>query len=282
MEQTQSNISVIIPTFNRREFITRALQSVSHQTLQPSEIIVVDDGSTDGTAELITNNYPHVLFLSQKHSGVSAARNKGIKYSNFEWIAFLDSDDEWLPHKLEYQINTLFKNNTSICHTDEIWFRNGEILNQKKIHKKSGGYIFDKCLERCLISPSSSIIHRNVFLDCGLFDENFPACEDYDLWLRITSKYNVDFIKEPLIHKHGGHADQLSNKYWGLDRFRVESMEKILFSDNLDDYQIHNTLNILLDKISILINGAQKRRKFDMAIEYTKKYDKYNRMLRHI
>ncbi|MBU0650624.1 glycosyltransferase, partial [bacterium] len=123
----------------------------------------------------------------QKNSGVSSARNKGILLSKGKYLAFLDSDDEWKKNKLKKQIE-FFKENPAlkICQTDEEWIRNGKWINQKKIHQKKSGWIFEPSLELCLISPSSVIIHKDIFDHIGLFDETLMACEDYDLWLRIT------------------------------------------------------------------------------------------------
>ncbi len=100
-----------------------------------------------------------------------------------------------------------------VCHTDEIWIRNGRRVNARKKHGKKGGWIFQHCLPLCAMSPSSIMIHRDVFTALGGFDERLPACEDYDLWLRITARYPVLFTRQPLIEKYGGHDDQLSRKY---------------------------------------------------------------------
>ena len=214
-------ISVVIPTYNRKHTLPRALDSVLAQSYQPFEIIVIDDGSNDGTFDLIKSKYPSINLLeSHKPSkslkgysqkGVSVARNVGIKQSKGDWIALLDSDDEWIPDKLIKQVQLLKKNEGSVfCHTNEIWIRNGIRVNQHKKHQKYGGYIFKECLDICRISPSSALIHKSIFEDIGLFDESLKVCEDYDLWLRITSNYPVLFLDEFLIKKYGGHEDQLS------------------------------------------------------------------------
>jgi len=205
------DISVIIPTYNRKNTLPRAVESVLNQTYKPVEIIIVDDGSTDGTKEWFSEMYPLVHYIYQVNSGVSLARNTGINSARGDWIALLDSDDEWLPDKLELQVK-LLQNNAELrfCHTNEIWIRNGVRINQMKKHQKYGGNIFKKCLDICRISPSSSLFHTSVIKDVGLFDESLDVCEDYDLWLRITAKYPVLFLDQPLIKKFGGHTDQLS------------------------------------------------------------------------
>jgi len=253
-------ISVVIPTYNRVESLSRALNSILTQIEKPDEIIVVDDGSTDNTAELIKNHFPDVRYIFQKNNGVSAARNVGIEASNYDWIAFLDSDDEWMPHKLiEQKKHILESPNYQFCHTEEIWMRNGKFVNQMKKHKKSGGHIFDKCLPLCVISPSSVLMKKSLFEEVGLFREDLPACEDYDLWLKICAKQAVGFVEKPSIIKHGGHEDQLSKKHWGMDRFRIKSLVKILEDDLLKEEYKLSAIQMLQKKLGIFLNGAKKR-----------------------
>ena len=258
------NVSVVIPCFNRKKTLSRSIDSVVNQTYKPSEIIIVDDGSTDGTRDFILNSYPNIKYFFQPKKGVSSARNKGIRESSYDWVAFLDSDDEWLPQKLEKQINQLGKySEIFISHTNEIWIRNGVRVNQMKKHQKYGGYIFDKCLDICRISPSSVLIHKKVLKDVGVFDETLQVCEDYDLWLRITSKYSVLFERELLIVKYGGHKDQLSKVKEGIEQFRIQSLEKILALNHLTEDQFIMTKNMLVRKLSIYAKGLEKRNKFD-------------------
>ena len=205
-----NGISVIIPSYNRVTQLLRALHSVFNQTLTPDEVIVIDDGSTDDTQQVITNLYPRAIYRYQANKGVSAARNLGIQISNGEWLAFLDSDDEWMPGKLMQQYNHAnTQPGVKIIHTNEVWVRHGKRVNQMKKHTKFGGMIFRQCLPRCIISPSSVMVHRSLLDDIGTFDERLPACEDYDLWLRCSARYPAHYIESPLIIKHGGHDDQL-------------------------------------------------------------------------
>ena len=252
-------ISVIIPTFNRAHTIKRALDSVYDQSKLPNEVIVVDDGSLDNTSALIEQQYPRVRYIYQANSGVSQSRNRGTLAAQSEWVAFLDSDDSWHKKKLEYQYNQALADNAVINHTDEIWLMNDRHINQHKKHQKSGGYLFDRALELCLISPSSVIIKRDFLIDIGLFNPDLPACEDYDLWLRITCEHNVSFVDQALTYKHGGHADQLSKAHWGMDRFRISSLIHLLASNRLNADQAEKALNVLLKKTQILLNGANKR-----------------------
>ncbi len=275
-----SSFSVIIPTYNRKPLVIRALISVFNQTLLPDEVIVVDDGSTDGTQQEVSRHFPQVIYLYQTNKGVSAARNRGIVAARGEWIAFLDSDDEWLPQKLEKQMAALHqKPEFRICHTEEIWIRRGKRVNPRKKHRKYGGYIFPHCLPLCIISPSSVIIHRSIFETYGLFDETLPAVEDYDLWLRICAQEPVLFLDEPLIVKYGGHADQLSQKHWGMDRFRIYAMEKLLHSGILTPEQQRQTIEELLRKLAIFIQGAQKRGKVETVTRYQEKQRYYSAIL---
>jgi len=269
------NISVIIPTFNRKETLKRAIQSVVMQSYTPYEIIVIDDGSDDGTKEWLKDNYPDVKYIYQMNSGVSSARNKGIKFARGDWIALLDSDDEWLPSKLKDQANEIELNPAAkFLHTNEIWIRNGVRVNQMKKHKKYGGYIFEKCLDMCRISPSSVLIKKDIFDEIGMFDETLKVCEDYDLWLRFASKYPVHFLDQPLIKKYGGHSDQLSKVDDGIESYRIRSLKKIMNSGILNKKQKTITKDVLVKKMYIYAKGLEKRNKI-RELNDTKKNIQY-------
>jgi len=265
------SIAVIIPTYNRIETLSRAIGSVLAQTRPVDELIIVDDGSTDGTSAWLREHHPNIKLIEQVNAGVSAARNRGIKSSSCDWIAPLDSDDEWLPQKLENQLARLASEpDHKIIHSDEIWIRNGVRVNQMKKHTKKGGWIFQDCLPLCAISPSAVMIHQSIFDDVGLFDESLPACEDYDLWLRITSRYPVLYCDEPLIQKYGGHEDQLSRKHWGMDRFRIQALENILLRAELSGSDHVAALDMMLGKVKVVLGGARKRDNRDLISEYEK------------
>jgi glycosyltransferase involved in cell wall biosynthesis len=271
------SVSVIIPTFDRAPVLPRALDSVLAQTVPATEIIVVDDGSTDGTAELIRARYPQVQLLEQENQGVSAARNRGIEQATGDWIALLDSDDRWLPTKLEAQFGLIAESpGHRLCHTEEIWIRNGRRVNQMDKHRKSGGDIYSQCLPLCVISPSAVLLHRGLLDEAGLFDESLPACEDYDLWLRICAREPVLYVETPQIEKHGGHDDQLSRKHWGMDRFRIHALEKMLAGDLLTPEQRIETVAMLLEKAAILEQGARKRAKLERADHYARLIERYS------
>lgn len=260
---------MIIPTYNRREELARSLNSVFEQTLPPKEVIVVDDGSTDGTAQWVRQRYPAAMLIEQENQGVSAARNHGIRHSSGPWLAFLDSDDAWLPKKLELQVEALQSaTNMRLCHTEEIWIRNGRRVNQMKKHQKSGGWIFERCLKLCCVSPSSVVVKRELFEELGDFDESLPACEDYDLWLRICSREPVLYVEEPLIYKYGGHEDQLSRRYPAMDRFRIKALEKIAGASDLDNDKRSLARLEIKKRLEILIIGARKRGNDAWLVEF--------------
>ena len=272
-KENDYKVSVIIPTLNRINTLQRAIDSVIAQSFESIEIIVVDNGSSDGSVNMLKKYYPTVKLIHEHKSGVSASRNKGIMYAKNTWIAFLDSDDAWDQKKLEKQINLLHNSHDKyrLIHTNEIWIRNGKKINQMKKHQKFGGYIFNECLALCCISPSSVLIDRSIFDDMGLFNENLPVCEDYDMWLRICSKEAVLFIDEKLTFKYGGHKDQLSKSYWGMDRFRVNSIENLILNYDLNTDQKNKSMTTLIKKLKIIINGAKKRNNSSVISEYTKK-----------
>ncbi len=261
-------ITVIIPSFNRKNVLPRAIDSVLKQKGPSFELILIDDGSTDGTAEMLKKQYPSVRYFFQKNQGPASARNLGIRYAQGEWIAFLDSDDEWMPGKLEAQLAFFSKNpGYLICQTEELWVRNGKRVNPMKKHQKYGGLIFEKCLPLCIVSPSAVILHRKLFDAVGLFDETLPACEDYDLWLRIASHYPIGLVKKPYLIKYGGHPDQRSHEFPAMDRFRIRSLAKILKEGFLTAKQASSARKVLEEKATIFIQGALKRGKAKEAEE---------------
>lgn len=252
--------SIVIPTYNREQFIKDAVDSVLNQTDDDLELIVVDDGSTDATAGLL-NLMPdeRLRVITQDNYGPAHARNRGIDAAQADWICFLDSDDRFLPQKLA-TIKTAIavRPDIKIFHTNERWFRNGRELPQKKKHRKPQGTVFERACAICSISISTACVHRSVFDRIGLFDEDYPACEDYEFWLRATACYPVHLIKEVLTEKDGGRPDQLSARIWGLDRFRIKALEKMLRSGTLNKEQTRVCRRHLLDKCRIFLKGANK------------------------
>jgi glycosyltransferase involved in cell wall biosynthesis len=316
-------VSVIIPTYNRKDFILKAISSVFEQTYKNYELIVVDDASNDNTEtilneyfETFANNrskdhsfkdnfknegfsslldskeydfnykylkkYKYKLYIYYtkqgepikyiklfKNKGVSVARNIGISIARGALVSFLDSDDLWLKDKLEKQVALYSKEAYKLCHTDEIWIRNKVRVNPMKKHKKKGGDIFSNSLSLCFVSPSSAILEKSLFNTVGIFDESMLACEDYDLWLRIFINHEVSYIDEKLIIKNGGHSDQLSRKYWGMDRYRVRSLIKLIKTKNIDKEKKILIKNTLVYKLKILKKGSLRRFRIIGFIKYS-------------
>ena len=272
-------ISVIIPTYNRIFFLKRSIDSVLEQSLKPYEVIIVDDGSSDGTSTMIKKNYPKINLICQENKGVSAARNIGIRASSGDWVCFLDSDDEWKKNKLSEQMLAIKKNtNYSFCHSNEEWIKNGKKINQKKKHKKYGGDIFKECLDMCRISPSSVMINKSVFDDIGFFNEDLVVCEDYELWLRICAHYKVLFVDEPLIIKYGGHEGQLSNSIESIEYYRIKALEYLLSTEMTYENK-KEAVKILLFKLGIYLNGLKKRNKILDIVKYNKKIKFWNKVM---
>jgi glycosyltransferase involved in cell wall biosynthesis len=258
-------ISVIIPTFNRPLETKRAVTSVLYQTYGDFEIIVVDDGSDQSLRDAFQPLRPHIKYVSHgKNRGVSAARNTGLESSKSPFVAFLDSDDYWLPNKLAVQVAFFNKNPEAVaCQTNEVWIRHGKRVNPKVRHLKPSGDIFEPSLKLCLISPSAVMLKRSLLNEIGFFDEDLPVCEDYDLWLRITCRYPVYLIDQNLVIKTGGHDDQLSSSRNGMDQYRIRSLVKLLKDGSLDRKQTQAAFQELKVKCQIYGQGCLKRTRLE-------------------
>ena len=263
-------VSVIIPTFNRAEKLILAISSLFDQTFADFEIIVVDDGSTDGTNLALNRFGGRILYEAhERNRGVSAARNTGIRRSCAPLIAFLDSDDYWLPEKLAVQVKYFDRHPcTMVSQTNEIWIRNGRRVNPGKRHQKPSGDIFKPSLRLCVVSPSAVMLRRSILDEVGLFDEDLPACEDYDLWLRISCRYPVHLIRHKLVVKEGGHIDQLSRSHWGLDRYRVKALLRLLAHEDLAPDVRQAAIACLEKRCAILANGFRKRGRTGLARQF--------------
>lgn len=268
-------VSIIIPIYNRKEFLTRALNSIFSQTVGNYEILVVDDASSDDLlAALFSLPFPKEqkekirYFRNSQNFGVSYSRNVGIKNAKGDCIAFLDSDDEWVETKLQLQLDYFSAHSYRVVHSEEIWIRDGVRVNPKKKYKKSGGDLFLRSLHFSFIAPSSVIFKREVFEEYGLFDESLPVCEDYDLWLRILSCEEFGFIDSPLVIRYAGHADQLSQKYEAMDQYRVVSLLKLWGRQDLSNKQRCIIKDTILFKLKILLSGAKKREKYEDIARY--------------
>ena len=265
----QPGLSVIIPTYNRAPLVKEAVASVLAQTWRDFEVLVVDDASRDGTAEALAAFGSRIRLLrSPSRLGVAAARNLGISAARGQWLAFLDSDDLWRPEKLARQMAYLAGlPELVLCQTEETWERQGLKVNQPRSHRKIGGWIFFQSLERCLVSPSAVILHRTVFQEHGGFDEGLPAAEDYDLWLRLSWRYQIGLLPEALVIKRGGRDDQLSAQ-WGLDRFRIRALLKLLDDPGLPAPEALAARRTLAHKCAIYAQGCEKRDRLEEAGVY--------------
>jgi len=269
-------ISVIIPVFNRAEKVLDAIHSVLSQTYTDYELIVVNDGSTadfSKARELVTENGHRFIDISW--GGVARARNIGVKESRGKYLAFLDSDDSWLPEKLQYQIEYLESHpEIRICQCEETWYRLGKFVNPKNRHKKPSGDVFESSLELCLISPSAVMLERSLFDEVGGFNEKLLVCEDYDLWLRITKDYQVETLPKAYVIKNGGHDDQLSRSKEAIDRFRIYSMLSLYANNSLTQPQQEALLKELIRKAKVVADGAKKR-------GLLKRHSIYSKLSRH-
>jgi len=260
-------ISVIIPTFNREKLLGKTLESVLNQTVKADEIIVIDDGSTDNTKKIVSNyQNERIIYIYKKNSGVSSARNQGIKLASNDWLCFLDSDDIWENNKLEKQIEFHKKNpHILFSNTDELWMFNGKIIKQKKHQHKPKGFCFEQNIPNTLIGASTIMIHKKVLDEVGYFDEELIACEDYDLWLRILDKYELGLIDEKLIIKIAGHENQLSFSTKMMDKYRILALLKHQNSKH------KNKVNTeIIKKCNILIKGAIKYNNKEIEEHYSK------------
>jgi len=255
-------VSVIIPTYNRAEYLRRAVESVCRQKHFEGEIIVVDDGSTDHSREVIEkiSATQPLRYIRTENKGVGAARNLGAALAACPYIAFLDSDDHWVADKLDRQMRCLAENpHFSISHTGEKWLRRGVFLNQKRIHRPRHGYIFPHCLQLCAVGMSTVVMSRELFLESGGFDPELPCCEDYDLWLRLSFRHHFLLVPEALTVKEGGRDDQLSKIYGvGMDRYRIYALAKLLQKKGLNSEQRRLALAELEKKCRIYGNGCIK------------------------
>ena len=246
-------VSVIIPTYNRAHLIDKAINSVLSQTYQDYEIIIVDDASTDNTKEVVkdfTDSRISYIFHIN-NLDISAARNSGIKASQGKYIALLDSDDEWLPEKLDKQINKFEKESLKIgvIYTGSYYIdEKGSQIRKVHVPIKEG-YIYEDLLRAggylCL---SSTLIKRECFKKVGLFDENLPPCEDLDMWIRIAKYYKFSYIKDLLVASRI-HNNQITNDsealIKGIKKIQVKynkELRKRPYSNSIRYFHLGNKL----------------------------------------
>jgi glycosyltransferase involved in cell wall biosynthesis len=257
-------VSVIIPTFNRRAMVCEAVASVLAQRDAAFELIVVDDGSTDGTAdelERIAAAHPGVMGVERcEHRGAAAARNRGVALARAPLTAFLDSDDVWAPNKLARHLAYVRAHpEYAISQTAEVWLRNGRLVNPGRRHRKRAGDIFIESLRTCLVSPSAVIVRTGLVRALGGFDEGMTAAEDYDLWLRILVDHEAGLLDEPLVTRRAGHPDQLSATTPALDRFRILALAKLLADQRMSGERRTAVAEVMAEKCAIYAKGLRRR-----------------------
>ena len=277
MSSPATPVSVIIPTHNRAGCLGQAIDSVLAQSYANFELIVVDDGSTDETQALLGTYGQALLNLRQKNRGPAAARNAGIRAARYPLLAFLDSDDCFAKQKMAIQIAAMeAQPELLISHTQETWFRNGQHFNQKKRHSKEGGNIFSRSLALCVVGMSTVMARRELFDRIGLFDESFPCCEDYELWLRASVAHSFLLVEAPLTVKHGGRSDQVSERFRvGMDCLRIRALEKLLAEASLTSEQFRLASAELVRKATIYGNGCLKHGRNEEGLGFLALAERY-------
>lgn len=232
--------SVVIPTYNRVKLLPRAIDSALKQTFPAHEIIVVDDGSTDNTAEVVKEYGEQVRYIWQENAGVSSARNRGIEESEGNVIAFLDSDDDWKPEKLQMQAECFSEHDVSVCVTDSLEEggpHSGKTTFEKSVlfdELRNSGTVFDAfplLAQQNFINTSTVAAKKGCFEKVGTFDESLKATEDTDLWLRLSVQYTFGIIHQNLGTRYlqdEGLSGDKELQYKG----RVEIFNKLLKSSD--------------------------------------------------
>jgi len=246
-----TRVSVIIPTYNRAGYLGEAIQSVLDQTFSDFELLVVDDGSTDNTREVVASfKDVRVRYIQQENRGVAAARNAGIKASDGEYIAFLDSDDIWLPENLEIKVKLLdSRPEVGLVCSDAYFFDNSSGATLCRLwHDPKSPAWFDpvraarqplKELIRkgCLIMPPASLVRSQVVTAVNYFDESLPTSEDWDFIIRIVQRFQVEIIDMPLL-KVRRHSTNLSENQEKMYRGAVAAINKAMHSGSFSGEEL--------------------------------------------
>lgn len=257
-------VSVVIPVYNRRDTIVKAIRSVLDQTYPNTEVLVIDDGSGDGTLGVLRQFAPNqIRIVSQSHKGANAARNLGIKESIGEFIAFQDSDDEWLPDKLERQILYMEENGYEACYCPFSLYENGECLehfpqdyrNKEKYERD----LLDILRIYSVISTQTLVIHRNIIRDVGLFDEEMPRLQDYEYVIRIAQKKRIGYVDEALVkvHRTKGSISE--------DDRKLREAEKLLLKKHGDFFEIGTCFRNYMGKYAGALQEDEMMKRLDSA-----------------
>jgi len=288
-----TKISIIIPTYNYAQYICEAIESVLNQTYKDFEIIVVDDGSTDNTKEVIKPYLNKIKYIYQQNSGPSSARNRGIKEAKGEYIAFLDADDIWLAQKLELQIKFMEKEKeVGLIFSDMILFNEKGIIKNSFLKEKLFfnklsikplsstekviyDNVFNALLQENFIPTNTVIVKKECFNKVGFFDETLFSVEDRDMWLRIGLFYDIGFINFPLVLTRFHETNISANQELAL-KSRLKVMKKFLNYSNLPIKSkkiIKQTINKIYFDLGYLYFTYEK---FPLSRIYFRKFLKEN------
>lgn len=223
-------VSVVIPTYNSAAFLPQSIESVLQQTYDNFEVIVIDDGSTDNTEAVLADYKDKIRYIKKNNGGPSGARNLGIAEAKGEFIAFQDSDDLWLPEKLQLQMEYLTTHpEIAVLYTDLIQFNQQGVVSaglEERYGSLPSGYIFEELLVNHAITLSTIIVRRSCIDEIGVFDESLIGAEDYNFYLRLARKFQFDFLNQALVHKRL-HTNNLSDDLDQMCEDEVKNLDKI-------------------------------------------------------
>ncbi|MCK4305695.1 MAG: glycosyltransferase family 2 protein [Candidatus Eisenbacteria sp.] len=306
-----ARVTVIVPTHNKKEPVAEALRSVLSQTFRDFEIVVSDDGSTDGTplhllrmlgaqpdaleilsrmsptsikpfSHAFSQNGVTVQYHYGSNRGLSAARNRGIRSARGDYIAFIEAEDEWQREHLEVQMAFLESHpDARLCRVAERYVKDGKPRKNRNTSTASG-WIFEAALEASPMSTSALLAHRSCFASCGAFDENLPACDEYDLWLRFAARYPIYYIPDgPIVTRKSARGDG-SSRTWSWDRFRVYALEKAFQSGHLSPNQRFMVAQEIVRKCERLVQGFRRQRSDERSNFYERKRRRFAQEVRKL
>jgi glycosyltransferase involved in cell wall biosynthesis len=237
MCEKHPTVSVVITAYNYGLFLPEAIESVLRQTFKDLEVIVVDDGSTDNTSEVILPylSNPCFRYIRKENGGQASAKNRGVNESKGEFIAFLDADDVWFPTKLEKQMPFFSDPKVGVVYSKRVLIDtegNERPFEHPRLYR---GRVLNQIFINNFVCFSSVIIKRECFEKIGTFDETLPMAIDYDLWLRIALHYHFDYVDEPLVKYRVGHGHMSENKEKRFD-CAWQVMNNLLKNPSLKSY----------------------------------------------
>lgn len=223
-------VSAVVPAYNTAALLPRCIESILTQTVAVDEVIVVDDGSVDKTREVAESFGPRVRCISQANKGAAGARNCGIRSATGEWIALLDSDDDWVPNKIERQLEAVRQHpECDFIYSDAtVILPDGSTAENFQADKEAPcGWVFDHLLQSCFVNGSTVMARRSALMEAGLFNESLRCAEDYDLWLRVSRRHQFWFVPEPLAF-YERQAESLTRNDAVMAASQIAVLEPIL------------------------------------------------------